>query len=165
MSWLSSIISLFFKKPSSVPANLNPKPIVVNMSDILTLNDYLTSSNRYPERLKSPELNDTIKANATELLKRVNALLAELGITEASISSGFRPSSVNSAIPNAAKKSAHMTGEALDIVDDKSQSLCKACTKELLIKHGLYREDSDYTKGWCHLQTRVTGSGNRVFKP
>lgn len=136
----------------------------------ITLNEYLTSSNRYPDRAKSKEVTSEVIANAEKLLKAVNALLEDLKwSTPVSVSSGFRTSEANAGIATSAKRSAHMTGEAVDIVDDKNQSLSKACTKEMLIKHGLYREDSDYTKGkntnWTHLQTRPTKSGSRIFKP
>lgn len=140
------------------------------MFKMIKLQDYLTSSGRYPERASSSEITPEVLENAERLLKAVNALLVDLKWDkEVSISSGFRTSSVNSSISGAAKKSAHMTGEAIDLVDDKDQSLCRACTREILEKHGLYREDSDYTKGkntnWTHLQTRPTRSGSRIFKP
>lgn len=132
----------------------------------ITLNDWVTSSGRYPERAKSKELTDEVKANAEELLKRVNAALKELGIEKASVSSGFRPSDANKAT-GGAKRSAHMSGKAIDIIDDKNQSICKKFTKAVLEKHNLWREDSDYTKGkwsnWCHLD--YVERKNRVFKP
>jgi len=134
----------------------------------ITLNDWITSSGSYPERAKSPELTDEVKANAEELLKRVNALLAELNWGKVKISSGFRPSTANKAA-GGAKKSSHMIGAALDIMDDKDQTLCKKVTKELLEKHDLYKEDSSATKGkwsnWTHLQTTKTKSGKRIFLP
>lgn len=137
--------------------------------EIISVNDVITSGNTYPERAKSSELTQQVIDNITELLKRVNLALSDLGIKEAKVSSGFRPSSVNNKVSNAAKRSSHMSGEALDILDDKNQSLCKLFTKDILEKYDLYREDSDYTVGkftnWCHLQTRKTGSGNRIFKP
>lgn len=140
------------------------------MFKVIKLQDYLTSSGRYPERASSSEITPEVLENAERLLKAVNALLIDLKWDKAvSISSGFRTSIANSSIAGAAKKSAHMTGEAIDLMDDRDQSLCKACTREILEKHGLYREDSDYTKGkntnWTHLQTRPTRSGSRIFKP
>jgi len=134
----------------------------------IKLQDWITSSGSYPERAKSKELTDEVKANAEELLKRVNALLEELGIEKTKLSSGFRPSDVNKAV-GGAKKSNHQSGKALDIIDDKNQSICKKITKELLEKHNLYREDSTATKGkysnWCHLQSEPTKSGKRIFMP
>ena len=135
----------------------------------LSLQDILTSSGRYPERLDSQELTEIVKANAEELKTRVNKALEYVGVLEADVSSGFRPSSVNSKVPNAATKSAHMSGEALDLVDDDKQTLCKLFTREVLEKFDLYLENSDYTKGknsnWCHLQIRKTKSGKRIFTP
>lgn len=139
------------------------------MKNVISLNDILTSSGRYPERLESDELTDTVKANAEELKTRVNKALEYVGVLKADVSSGFRPSNVNAGVPNAATKSAHMTCEALDLVDDDKQTLCKLLTNDVLEKFDLYREDSDFTKGkntnWCHLQTRKTKSGKRIFKP
>jgi len=139
------------------------------IKEIITLDDLITASGTYPERRNSPELTDEVKANLIILKDRVNAMLVDLGITDAIVSSGFRPSSVNSAINNAAKLSAHMTGEACDLLDNSNQNLAKTVTKSVLEKHDLYREDYDFTKGkvtnWCHVQTRKTRSGNRIFKP
>lgn len=130
---------------------------------MITLDDLLTSSGKYPDRAKSPEVTDEVRKNGEELLRRVNALLKELGITNATVSSGFRTSDANKAIPNAAKRSSHMSGEAIDLAG--KDILAAKITKELLIKHDLYREDTDDTPTWRHLQTRPTKSGNRIFKP
>lgn len=139
------------------------------MSSLITLEMYLTSSGKYPDRAKSPECDANVRNNAGLLLLKVNALLSELGVTKAVISSGFRTSAANDATSNAAKKSNHLAGKAVDIEDNKDQTLCKKITKALLEKHDLYREDSDSTKGnhtnWIHLQTTKTSSGNRIFKP
>lgn len=136
---------------------------------IITLEDYITSSGRYPERANSPELTEEVKSNAIKLLNKVNTALKELGITKVSVSSGFRTSASNSSLSNSAKKSNHLIGCAIDLVDDANQTLCKLFTKDFLIKHDLYREDSDFTKGkvtnWLHLQTTPTKSGSRIFKP
>lgn len=138
-------------------------------TEIITLDDLITASGTYPERRNSPELTTEILINLSELKTKVNLLLKRLGVKSAKISSGFRPSKINSSISNAAAKSAHMTGEACDILDDSNQSLTLSINKVLLEEFELYREDSDFTKGkytnWCHLQTRPTKSGNRIFKP
>lgn len=137
---------------------------------MIKIDDYITSSGRYPERADSPELHKATILYATELLERVNKALKYLGLEDRfkDVSSGFRPTNSNK-IANGSKKSAHLFGQAIDIVDDKSQTLCKAFTKEVLEMFDLYREDSDYTIGkntnWTHLQTRPTRSGRRVFKP
>lgn len=134
---------------------------------MITLNDYLTSSGRYPKRKDSPECNASVLANAGDLLKRVNALLAELGITKADITSGFRTSEANGQIKNAAKRSAHMTGKAIDIADasGKLKKLVGA-RPDLLRKHGLMMEDAGSTPTWMHLDTvSRSDRSSRTFRP
>jgi hypothetical protein len=179
------ILALFWKKNEKKvlekTEQIQEKPILVEKVEEkaeekqmkftrITLHDYFTSSGRYPERDLSPEKTQTVINNAKELILRVNLLLAHLKITTpVSITSGFRPSSVNGKIANAATRSAHQSGEALDLLDNKNQTLCKAINRDLLEQFDLYREDSDFTQGkntnWCHLQTRKTASGKRIFKP
>lgn len=141
----------------------------------ITLDDYITASNKYPERAKSPELTQPVKDNAIILLEKVNALLADLGISGPfKVSSGFRPSSVNSATPNAAKRSMHQTGMAIDILDDKKQKIAKLILSrpDLLKKYGLWLESPEHTIGkwtnWCHLDMDSTIRKDRpvrVFIP
>lgn len=117
------------------------------------------------------ECTNEVKKNAQILLDKVNGLLSELNINEAKISSGWRPVAINNTVPNAAKKSAHSTGQALDILDTPTQDIAKKIleNKDLLTRFDLYLESPDKTKGkytnWVHLQTRKTASGNRVFLP
>jgi len=143
---------------------------------MITLKDYLTSSGAYPAREKSPELTPEIVSNANKLLEKVNALLADLGIDKVRVSSGFRPLAVNATVKNAAKKSHHTTGNAIDIVDDSKQSLSLKLLKDaednkqssLLAKHGLYMEHPQHTIGkntnWTHLQQIAPGSKSLVVK-
>lgn len=132
----------------------------------LTLNDWATSSNKYPDRVKSSSFNSEVKANAEDLLKRVNALLKEIGWDkDVALSSGFRTPESNAKTPGSAKKSFHMSGKALDIVDDKNQTLGKLIRKlqnnqganGILAKYGLMMEALEATKGrtsnWLHLDT------------
>lgn len=141
----------------------------------LTIDDYLTSSGSYPDRAKSPEVTLEVADNARELLKRVNALLDELPSHPVpKVSSGFRTSEVNAATPNSAKRSAHMSGRAIDLMDDEHQTLGHAIygmgNGDLLKKHNLMMEDLASTKGnmtnWIHLDTVPrTDRRDRVFKP
>lgn len=139
----------------------------------ITLDQYLTSSNKYPARKTHPECTDSVKSNATDLLARINGLLSDIKwVANCVISSGFRTSEANGATSNAAKKSAHMTGKACDIVDDKKQSLSNKIKSrpDLLKKHGLMLEDPTATKGkytnWCHLDTAARPArASQVFKP
>jgi uncharacterized protein YcbK (DUF882 family) len=108
---------------------------------------------------------EEIEVNAARLLHRVRGVLAEIGLTKVSITSGYRPGKYNKAAGGAAK-SAHVTGEAVDLADYED------VIKTYLIKNpikldlwNLYMEDPSATPTWCHLQTRPTKSGNRIFKP
>lgn len=135
---------------------------------LITLEMYLMGR----EKTYSSELTQEIINNINELLDKVNGLLFELGIKTASVSSGWRPSAINSGVPNAAKKSLHMTGKAVDILDDKDQSLAKKILTrpELLTNYSLWLEDPSHTKGqntnWVHLDFGVRKERSlRVFKP
>lgn len=139
----------------------------------ITLHDYITSSGAYPERERSPELTGVVRANSVVLLDKVNKLLDELNYQgPRKLSSGFRPSAVNAATPGSAKKSLHLQGKALDIIDDKEQTLAKLCAAhpELLRKYGLFLENPNNTKGkystWVHLDfgTRADRP-SRIFNP
>lgn len=114
--------------------------------------------------------SDRVKENAVELLDRVNSLLADCVLIEAAMSpvvnSGWRPASYNATIANAAPKSRHITGEAIDIADPDGELddyLFK--NQRVLEEHGLYMENPLATKGWTHLQSAAPRSGNRVFIP
>lgn len=143
--------------------------------DLITLDMLITANNRYPDRLQSPELTDELKANGMKLLEKVNQLLRDLNITTIDLSSGFRPSTVNEDVPNAAKNSAHELCMAVDLIDDKNQSLAKLLENDYninkdnshLVKNELYMESPLSTIGhvstWIHLQIRPTI--NRVFIP
>ncbi len=129
---------------------------------MISLKEYITASGKYPEREQNKELTAQYLDNAAKLLNDVNNLLTELGIASVTISSGFRPSTVNANIPNAAKKSLHTTCMAVDMQDsngelDKLLSTDKG--QELLAKYGLWQEHPTATKGWCHLD-----KGERVIK-
>ncbi len=139
---------------------------------MISLEQLLTSNGRYPDRKSSPECTDEVKANAQKLLDKVNALLKDLSIIKVDISSGFRTSAANSNISNAAKKSLHMQGRALDLVDTKDQSLAKLILSkpELLKKYDLWLEDPSATIGkntnWVHLDIGIRSDRPiRTFKP
>lgn len=144
----------------------------------ITLKDYLTASGSYSEREKHKELTPELLKNAEKLLTQVNQLLKDLGVSSARVSSGFRPSAVNAATAGAAKKSLHTQCLAIDIIDDKNQSLANKINKleneakdQFLGKYGLWLEHPEATKGkntnWCHLDLSTSRSPRkvRVFKP
>lgn len=115
-----------------------------------------------------------VQDNAEILLTRVNALLAVIneshpGIEAAMrprVNSGWRPAEYNATVPNAAPRSKHITGQAIDIADPEGE------LDELLLNHpsllemaGLWLEHPLATKGWSHWQCVPPRSGNRVFYP
>lgn len=114
--------------------------------------------------------SDHVKENAADLLDRVNSLLADCVLIEAAMSpvvnSGWRPASYNATIANAAPKSRHITGEAIDLADpdgDLDDFLFN--NPQVLSRHALWMEHPLATKGWCHLQSVAPRSGNRIFYP
>jgi len=145
------------KKPST-PKESNPatktEPKVVK--EVVTFEMVSTSSGKYPDRVKSPDFTDDVKSNIKKLIPKVNALLSDLGIESVSVSSGFRTQASNASLKNASKKSAHMTGEALDLSDPKQEIGKKIMANtSLLKKHGLFLEDLSATPTWCHLDIKA----------
>lgn len=134
---------------------------------MIDLENYITASGKYKDRLKSDELTKEVKDNAVLLLNKVNQLLQELGIKTVVVSSGFRPSAVNAATPGSAKKSLHMIGKAVDIADATHELAHKILARpDLLKKYSLWMEDISATPTWCHLDDSTTRSDRelRVFK-
>ena len=106
--------------------------------------------------------------NMAELLSRVNWLFGTLEL-HAKVSSGYRPSAINKKI-NGAKNSAHMSCEAIDLVENDGFLAAKMLDHlDLLEQCCLYLENPKYTikNGiqWIHLQSRAPKSGSRVFNP
>lgn len=132
------------------------------MSNLLKA--YLTASGAYPDRENHPELTKAHIENANKLLSEIKALFEELdlNIEDYEFSSGFRPSSVNKNIANAAKKSLHQLCLAIDIKDDKNQTLAKKMRQcaDKRKKRGIWLESPDHTKGkytnWVHLDLSPT---------
>lgn len=143
------------------------------MNEIVTLDKYFQDFSTKKDRRKEypNEFTKEIEDQAKKLLEKVNALLTDLGIKSAEVSSGWRPSQINGALSNAAKRSFHMTGKAIDILDNKNQDLAKlvASRPELLKKYGLWMEDMISTRGkytnWVHLDNGDRSDRpSRVFK-
>jgi hypothetical protein len=180
---LLEIIKMFASTKKAQAAPPTPAPAEPEIKSTkkmyITLNDWITSSGRYPDRAKSPELTQEIKQQAQITVDCVNNLLNEIAWQEeVSISSGFRPSSANAAA-GGAKKSAHMTGLALDIFQSKPiNKLGQAIRarqkqegeKGILGRNGLMMEALEVTVGanslWVHLD-RVKRSvrPSMEFKP
>jgi len=133
----------------------------------MTLSDYWMGR----DKQYSQELTPDIVRNAEVTVQRANMLLSEFRFdTKDSeirkVNSGWRPAAVNAATPNAALKSKHMTGQAVDISDPEGDldTWCMAHL-EVLDRLQLWLEHPGSTKGWCHVQTIAPKSGNRVFYP
>lgn len=134
---------------------------------LLSLDDLITSSGKYPDRAKSNELTEEVKQNLLLLLERVNAILSDLEIDKVEVSSGFRPSSVNASIAGAAKKSLHMRGLAVDLADQSGtlKGIIQ-CSPHLLKTYELWLESPDATPTWCHLDLGTRSERPiRIFKP
>lgn len=125
------------------------------------------------------ELSTEVRANAIRTVGLANDLLTRLqavgvplvGRTDTAwglVSSGWRPAAVNAATPNAAKRSNHMLGKAVDIFDPNGKIdawLMTPAGQDALKALGLWLEHPDSTPRWSHWQIVPPGSGNRVFRP
>ena len=111
------------------------------------------------------ELTPELRANARDIVRRVNRLLRRAGITR-KVTSGWRPAALNATVPGAARGSKHIHCLAIDL-EDRDGALDAWCMANLPVLEalGLWLEHPAATSGWCHLQTRPPGSGNRVFEP
>jgi hypothetical protein len=119
----------------------------------------------YMGRDKKYPLNDELRANADEIVAKASELLSRFGQLRR-VSSGWRPPAINATTPGAARKSLHMSCEAVDL-EDEDGSLDDWCLEhpEVLQEIGLWQEHPAATKGWCHLQIVPPRSGKRVFYP
>jgi hypothetical protein len=124
---------------------------------MITVDDYLMN--------RKSGLTFELLENAIDTVEKVNKLLDVFG-SQRKVTSGYRPASVNAAIPNAAKKSNHMLCKACDL-EDVDGKLDKWCMDNLhvLTEIGLWLEHPSATKTWCHIQTVPPKSGKRVFYP
>lgn len=135
---------------------------------MISIDEYFAG---YP---RHPEIGIGMKANAYEMLKKVNALLdwaeSEGWIPQINPATGtqvsgktdggWRPQSCPTGAPN----SAHKQARAVDIFDPDN-SLDSLITDDVLEDFGLYREAPEATHGWCHLTDRAPASGRRTFNP
>lgn len=136
----------------------------------LYFRDFVTKKDRRIEY--KDQFNNDILTNAKKLLVNVNKLLNDLGISKGDVTSGWRPPTVNAQTTNAAKKSLHMLGLAVDILDNKTQDLGKliASRPDLLKRYNLWLENPDHTRGkntnWVHLDVGSRSDRpTRMFNP
>lgn len=119
------------------------------------------------------DLTESIKENAVETVSRANLLLDQFYSSNKkaharSVNSGWRPPAINASTKNAAVKSKHMDGRAIDIGDDDEQldEWCMTLTGQQCLKSiGLWLEHPSSTPRWCHVQIVAPRSGNRIFYP
>jgi len=128
------------------------------------------------DRVYARELTDEIRSNVKILISKVNELIRLMAkdgieletnpITKSGLNSGWRPPAVNARTKNAAVRSNHMTGKAVDLYDPEGE-IDEWCIANLdaLKRLGLYMEHPSATKGWCHLQSTPPRSGRQVFYP
>lgn len=108
-------------------------------------------------------LTTELNQNLTKLLTAINFLQAHYWPYPMMVSSGYRPGKYNM-MAHGTKNSAHLTCEAVDIVDvDGKLKEFLSSSINILAQCGLYMEDPSRTPTWCHLQIRPTT--NRIFKP
>ena len=143
-----------------------------------TLQDYLSTSNKHPDRVNLATL--AVQQAAEDLLVKLNTVLSAFyGTMPVNtkiklLSSGYRNPAANEA-QGGSTGSYHMSGRAAD-VEDNDRELAVFCLSDLpLLEHvGLWLEDPTYTKekdehgkwlNWVHFQTRPPKSGKRIFAP
>lgn len=161
---LKTILTLFVKNVATSQTVSKKKE---TPTPLLTLNDLITASGKYPDRLNSSELTQDVIENLKLLLAHVNPFLAELGLKSVKVSSGFRPSAVNSKLPNAAKRSLHMIGKAVDLEDaDGSLDALIESRDDLKKRYGLWQESPTATKGWSHIDIGIRSAREKnTFLP
>jgi hypothetical protein len=134
---------------------------------MITLSDYFAGYAGHPG------ITSEHRANAEQLLVKVNALLTELrqiGATTLALNpktgalisgtknGGWRPKDC----PEGAERSSHKEARGVDVYDHDG-GIDNALTDARLAKHGLFREHPSQTRYWCHLTDRAPGSGKRTF--
>jgi hypothetical protein len=139
---------------------------------MITLHQYFMGRDVEYRHLLTPELRE----NAATTVYKANRLLdAALGagvyldldpVTGSLVSSGWRPPAVNANTPNAARRSKHMTCQAVDINDDNGE-LDEWCmsNEKYMEEVGVWLENPSATKGWTHWQIVPPKSGRRIFYP
>jgi hypothetical protein len=125
------------------------------------LKDYLTSDNKYPERVNSDELTPEKLKNAAALLDALNEMFEFLKMPRRAINSGFRTLAANTAA-GGATHSNHMDCTAIDLADPTRSLYWLLCASNnaLLLDYDFFIEHIDNVPR-THIQTKATK--NRVF--
>jgi hypothetical protein len=141
---------------------------------MISVNDYFMGRReKYPQSLTADIEREA--ARTADLASKLLTQAETYGVTvdmhpvnKSPVSSGWRPPEVNAATPNAALRSKHMTGQAVDIYDpdgDLDEWLMTGEGQAAMTALGLWHEHPSATKGWAHLQTVPPRSGRRTFFP
>lgn len=106
-----------------------------------------------------------VSDNLDKLLVPMNKIRDAYG-KSMSVTSGWRPPSINASTPGAATHSKHMIGLACDI-SDPDGAVMKWVLENLEMMQDLeiYFEDFRWTPNWCHFQLGAPASGKRIFVP
>lgn len=141
---------------------------------MITLQDYWMGRDvEYPLAMSPDIEREAIRT--CELATKLMAIARTAGLkfplhprNKSHVSSGWRPPALNAVTPNAARKSLHMTAQAVDIYDPEGRLddwLMTDDGQRTIKDLGIWMEHPAATPGWSHIQTRPPKSGNRVFRP
>jgi len=132
----------------------------VSVPELITLEQYFGGPPPSPE----------LQASAKDLLLKTNSLLAELGIKNVTLTSGYRSPEHNKAI-GGATNSNHCKARAVDVADpDHRIGRLIEANLGVLTRRGMAMENLSYCERlngnkWCHLQSVLPASGKPVFVP
>ena len=131
----------------------------------------ITREDYFMGRDKDSPPTEQMRKWADETIYRANLLLsryyqANPEAEKTRVTSGYRTLAINSATPNSAPRSKHLTCQAVDLSDPDGEldDWCMDNQKQLE-QVGLWMEHPSATKGWCHLQIVPPRSGKTVFFP
>lgn len=112
---------------------------------------------------KESEIDLVTKRNLEDLIRKVNALGYQPPMRATSC---LRSIADQQRINPSAMGSSHLYGCAVDISDtDGKLKKWLVANKNKLVECGLWMEDPESTKTWCHLTTQMPRSGKRIFIP
>lgn len=115
---------------------------------------------KYPE-----EYTEEISNNIDCLLDAMNVIRKAYNKPMV-VASGWRPSAINEDTANAAKKSNHLKGLAVDIKDvDGKLWKWVLLNLDLMKRLGVYLEDKRWTPTWVHFQIVPPKSKKRIYIP
>lgn len=106
-----------------------------------------------------------VSDNIDLLLEKMNKIRKSYG-RPMIVASGWRPKEINDATKNAAKRSNHMKGLAVDIKDvDGKLWKWVLLNLKFMKQLGIYLEDKRWTPTWVHFQIVPPKSEKRIFIP